>query len=98
MTTIGNIGIGLFILIIVWISTLIIFFIAVKTQSNLGWVAIGIALLITLILVLIPVEKINKAEAEEADTSVSSPFIKIKLVGLRTIFICRKRTTVTWDE
>lgn len=56
MTTVGNVGIGLFILIILWILALIIFVIAVKTQSNLGWFALGIAAVVTIILTTIPTE------------------------------------------
>lgn len=64
MTTIGNIGVGLFILIIIWILALLVFVLAVKTQSNLGWIALGTALLITVILIVIPTEKKNQAEED----------------------------------
>jgi len=61
MTTIGSIGVGLFILIIIWILALIVFVIAVRTQSNLGWFALGAATLLTVILVVIPTDKPQKS-------------------------------------
>lgn len=57
MTTIGSIGIGLFVLIILWIVALIIFVVAVRNQSNFGWFAVGVALITTVILITIPTEK-----------------------------------------
>lgn len=59
MTTVGSIGIGLLMLIVVWIVALAIFVIAVKLQSNLAWIALITAALITITLVSFPVEKHN---------------------------------------
>ncbi|KAL3266611.1 hypothetical protein HHI36_010775 [Cryptolaemus montrouzieri] len=70
MTTIGSIGIGLLILIIVWILALGIFVVGVKLQSNIAWIALGSAAVITIILISIPVEKHKpkeKIETEEKD-------------------------------
>lgn len=89
MTTVGNIGIGLFILIIIWILALFIFVLAVRTQSNLGWLAVGTAFCITLILILIPTEKVNEAK-QDTDETVSK--LKIDYSPI-TYFSCRKRTT-----
>lgn len=72
MTTIGNIGIGLFILIIIWILALFIFVLAVRTQSNLGWFAVGTAFCITVILILIPTEKLNEV-TQDTEETVSKP-------------------------
>lgn len=57
MTTIGSIGIGLFVLIILWILALIVFVVAVRNQSNFGWFAVSVALITTIILIIIPTEK-----------------------------------------
>lgn len=61
MSTIGNIGIGLFILIILWILTLLLFVVAVKIQSNLGWFGIAFSSLVTIVLISIPIDR-NKPE------------------------------------
>ncbi|XP_044749488.1 transmembrane protein 218 isoform X3 [Coccinella septempunctata] len=60
MITVGSIGIGLLILIIVWIIALGIYVIAVKLQSNISWIALGTAAVITIILISFPVEKHNR--------------------------------------
>lgn len=52
--TIGNIGVGLFILLILWIGALVIFVIGVKLQSNISWIVLVSATLFTVILLLIP--------------------------------------------
>lgn len=70
MTTVGNIGIGLFILIVIWILALIIFVLAVRTQSYLGWLAVGTAFCVTIILILIPTEKPHVA-IEDTEETVS---------------------------
>lgn len=72
MSTIGSIGIGLFILIILWIFALVVFVIAVRTQSNLGWFTIAISTIITITLVAIPVEK--RRSVEESIIVVSKIF------------------------
>jgi len=64
MTTIGNIGLGLFILLIVWIVTIIVFVIGIKLQSNIAWIALGSATALTVILLCIPTEKHNKVPVE----------------------------------
>jgi len=64
MTTIGSIGVGLFILIIIWILALVAFVFAVRVQSNLGWFALAAATVLTLILVVIPTEK-HRTEVED---------------------------------
>lgn len=63
MGTVGSIGVGLFILIILWIIALIVFVISAKLQANFGWVALFIVTLITIILVALPIEL--KGEGEE---------------------------------
>lgn len=57
MTTIGNIGVGLFVLILLWITALIIFVFAIKFGSNIGWLALLFAISTTLVLLIIPLEK-----------------------------------------
>lgn len=71
MTTIGNIGIGLFLLIIVWIVALIVFVVGVKLQSNISWVALGTATSLTLLLIIIPTDK-KYQQVEEPETIVSN--------------------------
>lgn len=71
MSTVGSIGIGLFILILVWILALLIFVFAVRNQSNFGWFAVGTALLFTIIIIFIPVEKQEQITQEAYDSSVS---------------------------
>lgn len=65
---IGTIGIGLFVLIIVWIVALIVFVFGVKYKSNIAWIALGLATSLTIILVLIPVEKSNLLEEPQEVT------------------------------
>ncbi|KAK9891547.1 hypothetical protein WA026_015509 [Henosepilachna vigintioctopunctata] len=71
MTTIGSIGIGLLILIIIWILALVVFVVGVKIQSNIAWIAISLATIGTICLVSLPVEKHFKhqytSETEEKD-------------------------------
>lgn len=57
MTTIGNIGIGLLILLILWIITIIIFVVGIKLQRNIAWIALGLSSSLTVILLCIPTEK-----------------------------------------
>lgn len=71
MTTIGSIGIGLFVLIVFWIVALILFVIAVRNQSNFGWFAVGFALMLTIILIIIPTEK-QEQHLEEFVVTVST--------------------------
>lgn len=74
MTTIGSIGIGLFVLIILWCLALILFVIAVRNQSNFGWFVVGIALIITIILITIPTEK-QEQPLEDFVVTVSTVLI-----------------------
>lgn len=53
-TLIFGIGIGLFILITIWLLAGIIFSISSKTDKKFGFIAITIATLITLILICLP--------------------------------------------
>lgn len=92
MTTIGNIGIGLFILLLLWIGTLIIFVIGVKLQSNLSWIALVLATFITVVLLLFPINK-NLLE-EEVDINVSK-VLKTNYDKFLAIIIFRKRITVS---
>lgn len=57
MATIGNIGFGLLILLILWIITIIVFVVAIKLQSNIAWVALGLSSAFTVVLLTIPTEK-----------------------------------------
>lgn len=79
MTTIGSIGIGLFILIIVWILALIIFVFAVRAQNNFGWVALGIAALVTIVLISIPTQKAN--QQEEFETKVNDHVLVLDILS-----------------
>lgn len=68
MTIIGNIGIGIFILTILWILTLFIVVIGVRLQSNISWIILGLATAITILLLIIPTDKeiqLNKLDIEE---------------------------------
>lgn len=90
MTTIGNIGVGLFILIIIWILALLVFVFAVKTQSNLGWISLGTALLVTIILVVIPTEKKNQAEEEDIGISVCKNIFLLMLQNNNALLLQEK--------
>ncbi|KAH1026431.1 hypothetical protein HUJ05_000101 [Dendroctonus ponderosae] len=57
MATIGNIGFGLLILLVLWIITIIVFVVAIKLQSNIAWVALGLSTALTVVLLTIPTEK-----------------------------------------
>lgn len=57
MSTAGSIGFGLLTLLILWILTLIIFVIAIKLQSNIAWIALGLTSAVTIVLLVIPTEK-----------------------------------------
>lgn len=57
MTTVGNVGIGLLILLILWIIALIVFVVGVKFQSNISWITLGLATTVTIILLVIPIDK-----------------------------------------
>lgn len=70
MTTIGNIGIGLFVLIIVWILALIVFVVGVKFQSNIAWIALGTAAALTAVFLIIPTEKPDQI-VDESDIEVT---------------------------
>lgn len=67
MTTVGSIGIGLLILIILWILTLLIFIYSVRAQSNIGWISLSIATCFTIILVIIPTERLESSEKKQED-------------------------------
>lgn len=70
MTTIGNIGIGLFVLIIVWLLALITFVVGVKFQSNIAWIALGIAATLTALFLIIPTEKKPIQTVDETEVEV----------------------------
>lgn len=57
MTTIGSVGIGLFVLIILWILALIVFVVAIRNDSNFGWFTVSVTFITTVILIIIPTEK-----------------------------------------
>lgn len=73
MTTVGNVGIGLLFLLILWIITLIVFVVGVKFQSNISWITLGLATTITIILLIIPIDK--GESSEEVKTIVSKRFL-----------------------
>lgn len=85
MTTIGNIGIGLFLLIILWIVALIVFVFGVKLQSNISWVALGTATSLTLLLIIIPTDKKYQL-AEEPEIIVSNCVLILKFNFTHNIF------------
>lgn len=86
MTTIGSIGIGLFILIIVWILALIIFVFAVRAQSNFGWVALGVAALVTVVLISIPTQKANRQEEFQTEVSYDTKKITYLLFHGKIVY------------
>lgn len=91
MTTIGNIGIGLFILLLLWIGALIIFVVGVKLQSNLSWIALVLATFITIVLLLFPTNK--SLLQEEIDIDVSNIFKSMN--NFIIMYIFRKRITAS---
>lgn len=76
MTTVGNIGIGLLVLIILWIVALIIFVVAVRNQSNIGWFAVAVAIVTTIILIIIPTEK-QQEQLEQIVVTVSEEQVTV---------------------
>lgn len=88
MSTAGNIGFGLLTLLILWIVTLIIFVIAIKLQSNIAWIALGLTSAVTVILLIIPTEK---PEVTPQLGDVVSCVFTLKPV--QTVCYCRKKTT-----
>lgn len=64
MATVGSIGIGLFLLIILWAAALLAFVIAVQFQSNFGWIALFIAACVTIVLIVIPLEKADERKID----------------------------------
>ncbi|XP_044254070.1 transmembrane protein 218-like [Tribolium madens] len=53
---IGSIGVGLFVLIILWILTLIIFVVGIKYQNNIAWIILIVTTILTITLIIIPLE------------------------------------------
>lgn len=53
-TLVFGVGVGTFILAIVWTSALFLCCISLRTQRNIGPIAVSIALLVMLILLLLP--------------------------------------------
>lgn len=94
MTTIGNIGIGLFILLLLWIGALIIFVVGVKLQSNLSWIALVLATFITIVLLLFPTNK--SLLQEEIDIDVSN-ILKV-CEQFIMMYIFRKRITASFTK
>ncbi|GJQ87619.1 hypothetical protein Trydic_g17447 [Trypoxylus dichotomus] len=85
MTRIGDIGIGIFILIILWIATLIILVHSIRAQNNVGWISLAISTCITITLVIIPTDSKEK-EYKEYDQNNDYTFIyKTALLTLLTI-------------
>ena len=70
MPTVGNIGIGLFVLIILWIVSLSVFVYFIREQSSIGWFTVITATLVTVILISIPLQP--KQLVEEIEVSVTS--------------------------
>lgn len=68
---IGTIGVGLFVLIIVWILALIVFVVGIKFDNNFAWLSLSTAAILTVTLVLIPIEN-PKELVKETDNLVSS--------------------------
>lgn len=65
MTDTIGIGTGLIILITIWIVAFIVAVISLRTEKIIGIIAIATALLITVIIFIIPVEKVNSEQFEE---------------------------------
>lgn len=86
MTTIGSIGIGLFVLVIVWIVALIVFVVGIKLQSNIAWIALASATCLTVLLLIIPTEKQFKT-VEEPELKVTIYFNMLLMYCTSFIFI-----------
>lgn len=56
MTRVGDIGIGIFVLIAIWIVTLFILVHSIRSQNNVGWIMLAISTCITVTLVIIPTD------------------------------------------
>lgn len=87
MSTAGNIGFGLLTLLILWILTLIIFVIAIKLQSNIAWIALGLTSAVTIVLLVIPTEK--PEDTPQLGDVVSCVFF---LEIFTNSVFCRKKT------
>ncbi|KAG5897927.1 hypothetical protein JTB14_014041 [Gonioctena quinquepunctata] len=93
MTTIGNVGIGLFVLLILWIITLIIFVVGVRLQSNISWITLGSATAITIILLIVPTDKgtpLEEFDAVEKDYCIiyKNLLLSVLLLSCFLGFIC----------
>lgn len=72
---VGSIGVGLLILILVWIIAIIVFVIGVKLQNNISWIVLISATVFTAILVLFPLEtNSNQKRLEVTENSVNNLF------------------------
>jgi len=86
MTTIGGVGIGFYLLGIVWILAIIFFVITIPLESNLGWVGLTAATIFTILLVLIPTE-INRGI--ESDLGPEKDYSHIyRYILLATLITC----------
>ncbi|CAH1992128.1 unnamed protein product [Acanthoscelides obtectus] len=81
MTTVGNVGIGLLILIFVWIVALVLFIVGVKLQNNISWIALGCATIISILLLVIPTDKRRPAEETETTEKDYTDIYKKIFVG-----------------
>jgi ABC-type Na+ efflux pump permease subunit len=63
---VGSIGVGLLVLIIVWILALIIFVVGIKFQNNVAWVSLSSATVLTILLIVIPLDTHSKV-VEDSD-------------------------------
>lgn len=66
---VGSIGVGLLVLIIVWILALIIFVVGIKFQNNVAWVSLSSATVLTILLIVIPLDTHSKV-VEDSDNLV----------------------------
>ncbi|CAG9766949.1 unnamed protein product [Ceutorhynchus assimilis] len=86
MATVGSIGIGLLILIILWIITLIVFVVGIKLQSNIAWIVLGLVSVFTITLLCIPTEKQQSQDLIEL-VSVEKDYIIIYKTAILTFLV-----------
>jgi hypothetical protein len=69
-----GVGIGLFVLIAIWIFAVVSCIISHRIHKNFGVVAVAVATLVTLILILVPRDsEIPKKAVFKASASISLP-------------------------
>lgn len=76
-------GVGVYFLTVIWLISLMLCWVSVRTNHNIGKVAIGAAALITVILVALP-----KGEAQYSRANFYDKVFVIRYAILTLLLIC----------